>query len=39
MRYLASLTGDEDRFDVNRNAKNTLVLMNVLRVQPYSLIS
>ena len=35
----ASLTGGEDRFDVNRTAKRTLVLIKVLRIQPYSLIS
>ena len=39
LKCVASLTGDEDRFDVNRNAKKTLVLINVLRIQPYSLIS
>ena len=39
LKCVASLRGDEDRFDVNRNAKNTLVLINVLRIQPYSLIS
>ena len=31
--------GDEDLLDLNRTAKNTLVLINVLRIQPYSLIS
>ena len=29
LKCVASLTGDEGRFDVNRNAKNTLVLINV----------
>ena len=37
MRYISH--GGGDRLNVNRTAKNTLVLINVLRIQPYSLIS
>ena len=34
---VAFLTGGEDRLNVNRTAKNTLVLRNFLRIQPYFL--
>ena len=39
LKCFAFLTGGEDRLHVNRTAKNTLVLINVLRIQPYSLIT
>ena len=38
MRYIL-LTGCEDRLNVNQTAKHTLVLINVLRIQPYSMVS
>ena len=33
LKCVAFFTGGEDRLDVNRTAKNTLVLINVLRIQ------
>ena len=39
LKCVAFLAGAEDRLHVNRTEKNTLVLINVLRIQPYSLIT
>ena len=39
LKCVAFLTGAEDRLHVNRTEKNTLVLIDVLRMQPYSLIT
>ena len=39
LKCVAFLTGGEDWLNVNRTANNTLVMIKVLRIQPYSLIS
>ena len=39
LKCVAFLTGAKDRLHVNRTEKNKLVLINVLRIQPYSLIT
>ena len=37
LKWVAFLTEGEDRLNVNRTAKNTLGLINLLRIQHYSL--